>query len=201
MQQVERKDGTIESANAQGKDLYRDTPVRFLGYANELGEACRPILPVSIVWGSYAVACLYILADTRDKAKRAYNNPQNQMTPIERKATAVERATDTILWQFFASLTIPSLIVNRTCKLASHVLNRAPSLSPSSRRWGSTLAGLLAIPFIVQPIDHGVHWAMDSSIRPWLGAQRDRYISSSAASPSSENVTAAGVTPALKQTQ
>ena len=26
-------------------DLYRDTPVRFLGYANELGESFKPLIP------------------------------------------------------------------------------------------------------------------------------------------------------------
>ena len=26
-------------------DVYRDTPVRFLGYANELGESFKPLIP------------------------------------------------------------------------------------------------------------------------------------------------------------
>ena len=77
-------------------DIYRDTPVRLLGYANEVGEAFRalvgggralglkgkgshptnPILAspaqVSVQWvrASYGVASAYVLADTYDKADK-----------------------------------------------------------------------------------------------------------------------------------
>ena len=57
-------------ANEAGKqtkgdevDLFRDTPVRYLGYANELGEAFRPILPKFLV-PSYFVSFGYVFADT-----------------------------------------------------------------------------------------------------------------------------------------
>lgn len=33
-------------------DIWRDTPIRFLGYANELGESFRPILPKFVVSSS-----------------------------------------------------------------------------------------------------------------------------------------------------
>ena len=33
------------SSDAASVDLYRDTPVRFLGYANELGESFKPLIP------------------------------------------------------------------------------------------------------------------------------------------------------------
>lgn len=52
-------------------DLFRDTPVRLLGYANEVGEAFRPILP-RFVGPSYAIATLYMVADTADKGWRAW---------------------------------------------------------------------------------------------------------------------------------
>ena len=32
------------------KDIYRDSPLRFLGYANEVGEAFRPLVPVEAVY-------------------------------------------------------------------------------------------------------------------------------------------------------
>ncbi|TSL28182.1 Mediator of RNA polymerase II transcription subunit 13-like [Bagarius yarrelli] len=52
-------------------DIYRDTWVRFLGYANEVGEAFRALVPVSMVWASYAVATAYVSADAMDKGKKA----------------------------------------------------------------------------------------------------------------------------------
>lgn len=41
------------------------------GYANEVGEAFRALVPVSFVWGTYAVATLYVSADAVDKGKKA----------------------------------------------------------------------------------------------------------------------------------
>jgi len=48
-------------------DLYRDTPVRYLGYANEVGEAFRPLINVRLVHATYGVAILYAMADSWDK--------------------------------------------------------------------------------------------------------------------------------------
>ncbi|KAG5188923.1 mitochondrial 18 KDa protein-domain-containing protein [Tribonema minus] len=41
-------------------DIFRDTPVRYLGYANECGEAFRPLVPGIVVTLSYAVAIAYV---------------------------------------------------------------------------------------------------------------------------------------------
>ena len=51
-------------------DIYRDTPVRLLGYANEVGEAFRALINVKYVYASYGVASAYVLADTFDKASK-----------------------------------------------------------------------------------------------------------------------------------
>ena len=53
------------SSNTE-KDLYRDTPVRLLGYTNEVGESFRYIVP-GFVKPSYGISFAYVLADTRDK--------------------------------------------------------------------------------------------------------------------------------------
>ena len=53
-------------------DIFRDSPVRYLGYANEIGESFRPIFP-KFVMPSYAVSFAYVGADTIDKAKKHYD--------------------------------------------------------------------------------------------------------------------------------
>uniref|UniRef100_A0AC11BVZ3 Mitochondrial fission process 1 n=1 Tax=Ovis aries TaxID=9940 RepID=A0AC11BVZ3_SHEEP len=53
------------------RDLFRDTWVRYLGYANEVGEAFRSLVPAAVVWLSYAVSSSYVLADAIDKGKKA----------------------------------------------------------------------------------------------------------------------------------
>lgn len=74
-------------------DLYRQTPVRYLGkitiklitdatgqkhlkllagYSNEVGEAFRSIIGSKWVNFTYAVATVYVLADTTDKSIKSY---------------------------------------------------------------------------------------------------------------------------------
>jgi len=39
---------------------------------------------------------------------------------------------------------------------------------------GAAAVGLLCIPFIVSPIDHGVHAVMDNTTRVWLGGSSEK---------------------------
>lgn len=59
------------------------------GYANEVGEAFRSLVPVSVVWLSYGVSSSYVLADAIDKGKKARDvsvnlplNPPPPSTPL-----------------------------------------------------------------------------------------------------------------------
>ena len=52
-------------------DIWRDTPVRLLGYANEVGESFRYVFPRGVI-PSYVVAFSYVLADTQDKSMKQY---------------------------------------------------------------------------------------------------------------------------------
>ena len=60
-------------------DLYRDTNVRYLGYANEVGESFRFIFP-TFVPGSYVIAFGYVFADTADKFFKGYNENGQQIS-------------------------------------------------------------------------------------------------------------------------
>ena len=63
----------MTSATASGKvDIWRQTLLRYAGYANEVGEAFAPIFPRFLV-PSYAISIAYVLGDTADKTKAAYD--------------------------------------------------------------------------------------------------------------------------------
>lgn len=53
-------------------DPFKNSIWRFLGYANEVGEAMRPWVPLSVVWSTYVVAIGYASADTYHKAELEY---------------------------------------------------------------------------------------------------------------------------------
>lgn len=65
---------STENEEQKQVDIYRDTPVRLLGYANEVGEAFRALINVKYVYASYGVASAYVLADTFDKASKVSEN-------------------------------------------------------------------------------------------------------------------------------
>ncbi|CAB1332737.1 unnamed protein product [Coregonus sp. 'balchen'] len=143
----------IQEKPSKEVDIYRDTWVRFLGYANEVGEAFRALVPVSAVWATYAVATVYVSADAEHG-----DNPG--------KTTKVAVAVvDTFVWQALASVAIPGFTINRVCAASLYLLGRTTRLPLSVRKWTTTAIGLSTIPFIIHPIDSGVDFLLDSSLR------------------------------------
>ncbi|XP_019733227.1 mitochondrial fission process protein 1 [Hippocampus comes] len=158
-------DMTEEKTN-KAVDIYRDTWVRFLGYANEVGEAFRPLVPVSLVWGSYAVATAYVTADAVDKGKKAALAHGDEPGQTTRVAAAV---ADTFVWQALASIVIPGFTINRVCAATLYLLGRTTKLPLPVRKWTTTAVGLSTIPFIISPIDRSVDYLLDSSLRKVYG--------------------------------
>ncbi|XP_062446137.1 mitochondrial fission process protein 1 isoform X2 [Rhea pennata] len=143
-------------------DLYRDTWVRYLGYANEVGESFRAIVPASLVWASYGVATAYVTADAVDKGKRAAAAHTHDSGKTARVGVAV---ADTFVWQGLASVAIPGFTINRICAASLHLLGSLTRWPLPVRKWTTTALGLATIPFIIKPIDRAVDFLMDSSIR------------------------------------
>lgn len=141
-------------------DIYRDSLLRYLGYANEVGESFRPILPRFVV-PSYLVSFGYVGMDTLDKTRKELeiNNGRYDL--------AANKAFDTMLWQTLASVIIPGFTINRVVKGVKYGIRKSGAGSvPALARWGPTAVGLAIIPFIVHPIDELVHNIMDKTTRP-----------------------------------
>ncbi|XP_030625491.1 mitochondrial fission process protein 1 [Chanos chanos] len=147
-------------------DIYRDTWVRFLGYANEVGEAFRALVPVSMVWASYVVATAYVSADAMDKGKKAAVAHGDNPGKTTRVAVAV---VDTFVWQALASVAIPGFTINRVCAASLYLLGKATRWPLPVRKWTTTAIGLSTIPFIITPIDRSVDFLLDSSLRKIYG--------------------------------
>ncbi|KAK7068107.1 Mitochondrial fission process protein 1 [Halocaridina rubra] len=144
-------------------DIYRDTPVRLLGYANEVGEAFRALTPLWFVRSTYGVASAYVVADTYDKSSKMSKQPGATQKAIS------HAAVDTLIWQALASVIVPGFTINRVCATSLFTLAKAiPKVPLTTRKWITTAIGLGCIPFIVHPIDSGVHYVMDNSIRNYL---------------------------------
>ncbi|KAL3145666.1 hypothetical protein ABBQ32_003201 [Trebouxia sp. C0010 RCD-2024] len=179
-------------------DPLRDGPLRYLGYANECGEAFAAWLPPLGVPLSYAIAISYVLVDTFDKGQRAFKCAETELgsraslhpevnTNRLIRLLSFERAMDTVVWQLLASVICPGYTIHTVVALAHAGLiplehqqavqqafqQCAPLLSATPDSVTAlvdkslpTMIGLGAIPFIVHPIDNGIHYLMNSSLRP-----------------------------------
>ncbi|CAJ0959006.1 unnamed protein product, partial [Mesorhabditis belari] len=144
-------------------DLYRDTPIRYLGYANEIGEAFRSMLPIIAVKATYVIALGYATADALDKSRKEHK--KTWPTVEERRKQVGIAAADTFLWQALASVAIPGFTINRVCYFTGELLKRSTRLPVSIQKWTTTFIGLGVIPFIVHPIDSAVEIGMDKTVR------------------------------------
>ena len=137
-------------------DIWRDTPLRLLGYANEVGESFRYMYP-RLVAPSYVLAFSYVFADTQDKATKQYRSDGQQMTK-----RLVTSSLDCLIWQTLASVLIPGFVIHKVVKATTWA---------TKGRFGPkgnlipVFVGLFTIPFIVKPIDHGVDLLMDHTYR------------------------------------
>ena len=94
------------------------------GYANECGEAFRPLVPVEIVYFTYFLAISYVLADTVDKGKKGAAAPGDDST-----LRATFGAVDTFMWQAGTSLRPPPLLTPHASRLTPHASRLAPRAS------------------------------------------------------------------------
>src|SRR5210317_1921152 len=148
----------IYSTVTKNVDPYRETSLRYMGYANELGEAFTSYLPEWGLPASYCVAASYVMFDTIDKGQKAFDAAEE-----EDKLTDTFRiSAETLTWQMLASVFWPGsiirVIVNASATMISnrHLDNELHFLP--------TLIGLMAIPAIVKPIDTTVDKLMENSI-------------------------------------
>lgn len=143
-------------------DIFRETYVRYLGYANEVGEAFGPIYP-KFVKPSYVLSFSYCLADTVDKVIKSHNKGSDN-------ATVFLDGFDCLAWQTLASVLIPGKAIHLVTSGAQNIVNNSAStmkISPFVRKYTPTMIGLATIPFIISPIDHAVDYFFDNTFRSW----------------------------------
>src|SRR5210317_268612 len=148
----------IYSTAYKNVDPYRETSLRYMGYANELGEAFTSYLPEWGLPASYCVAASYVMFDTIDKGQKAFDAAEEE----DKLTDTLRISAETLTWQMLASVFWPGsiirVIVNASATMISnrHLDNELHFLP--------TLIGLMAIPAIVKPIDTTVDKLMENSI-------------------------------------
>ena len=162
----------MTTKNSKNIDIFRDTYLRYMGYANEVGESFRPLVNVNWVRFSYVLASGYVIADSVDKMYKAQQRlKQSQNQENDGTKRILKAGLDSVIWQSFASVIIPGFTINRIVKVSKHGLLKRATLNHSAfiQKSLPTAIGLISIPFIIHPIDNFVSFAMDNSLRPYMG--------------------------------
>ncbi|VEU34506.1 unnamed protein product [Pseudo-nitzschia multistriata] len=145
-------------------NVFRDSLLRYLGYANEVGESFRYQYPRFVV-PSYVVSFGYCLADAATSGKKAYDYSTSEGSSTA-AIDSVVSTVDTLLWQSLASVLLPGFAINQIVKFSRFAVTKSPMAAPVAlATWLPTVAGLGSIPWIIHPIDELVDTAMDSTFR------------------------------------
>lgn len=149
-------------------NVFRDPPLRYAGYANEVGESFRYKFPLFVV-PSFALAVGYCFADASASGWKAYTCEHRSKTSDNDNVTnAVGAFADTLLWQRLASVMIPRACINMVVRAAQCFVQTSPPgrIPTLLATWVPTDAGLGSIPLIIHPIDHSVDYLLNRLIRP-----------------------------------
>jgi mitochondrial fission process protein 1 len=160
--------GCVEEKDINSSySLFRDSPIRYLGYANEVGESFRFQYP-KYVMPSYVLAFGYCAADAITTGYNAYHS-QEKIDNDQKLTRTLIGSLDTLLWQSLASVAVPGFCINMIVKATRYTVLHTPKqlrLSSAVVMWLPTCAGLGSIPFIVHPIDESVDCVLDRFARP-----------------------------------
>ena len=152
-------------------NIFRDSPLRYMGYCNEIGESFRYQFPRFVV-PSYVLSFGYVGADALTTGYREYcseDTSKDKATQMSREYRAGIATFDTLLWQSLASVMIPGLAINVIVKASRFAVARSPLTLPAlASKWLPTAAGIGSIPLIIHPIDSFVDFTLDNSTRVWL---------------------------------
>jgi hypothetical protein len=123
----EINDNSQNQKTGKKKDIYTDTPVRYLGFTNEAGAALAPLMgPVGEMY-TYAPALGYIAMDVRDKYKRGDDD--------EYQKTSGKRATKQLVFQLLASVILPTAAVKTGQIIAGKSIDKMPKLKDSVKEF------------------------------------------------------------------
>lgn len=141
------------------KTISQFTKIRPMAYASEVGESFRPLFPLWTVRTLYGVSWAYVILDTAVKTYEAKDLGKESM---------MYTAVDMSIFHSVASMALPAFTIHTIVHQSSKIIQKTRAVE-KLKRFGPVGLGLASIPFIIQPIDHGVEWIMDNTIRKYYG--------------------------------
>mmetsp|Transcript_34075 Transcript_34075/g.133376 ORF Transcript_34075/g.133376 Transcript_34075/m.133376 type:complete len:176 (-) Transcript_34075:1604-2131(-) len=157
---MESEIGVGDGLRIEESNLTRDTWIRYLGYANEIGESFKRFISRRSYLASYLASSGYVVADAYYQCQKELERDSGEGSRIR----VALQAGDSLIWQALASVIVPGICINRIVALTSSACKLGP-VGKSASAVLPTVVGLASIPVIIGPIDRGVDFAMDRTVR------------------------------------
>jgi len=110
--------------NNSDASIWRDTALRYGGYADEVGEFLSPYLGGLGKFLGYGISTVYCMSDMGTSIPKKYMNAPSEMSTAQRaKKTAAEGA-DLSAFHLFATLLIPPKIIGAVVQSVERGLNK-----------------------------------------------------------------------------
>lgn len=164
-------------------DFLRDTPLRYLGYANEVVEAGEEVFKAflgktaggKIYRGAYKLSDIYLGADVVDKGRRAYELAEGWPQHIRIENSLLE-GLGAGIFQYFSSYKLPPMAVRYTRLGVQKLMDKIAYSTDKIPKIGKmrlflpAFASIAIVPFIAHPIDKLVHRTMELTYWPFVNA-------------------------------
>jgi len=147
-----------------------NSSLRYVAFANDLGEGAKSYLPRWLYIGSYAAtggyAFLAIYGDFLNKKKdlvKTHNESNNKLDSITAikniKYELAREVADKSIWHAVASVAGTPLVIHQIKHLTEKIFKPKTPAMPA-------VVGLASIPVIVPPIDNGMTGIMNIFRKP-----------------------------------
>lgn len=140
-------------SHEEDSSFLRQSPWRYLGYLNEVGESFRPLIPSKVVLSTYIISGGYVFTDSLLIGLKSYNAEKDNSVSYERKKRFATSFAKCFIWQILATELIPGFLVYWIVRITKRNYLLQILKNRSLALWLPTFLGLSFIPIFPYTID------------------------------------------------
>ncbi len=150
-------------------NIWRDSSLRYIGYADEAGEILANYIGPKAVRASYYASAAYGLVDILSTAKKTFKN-HNHRSRGHRFKRTLEEIVDGTLFHTAATVFIPATLI-RYVRMGVEKLQSSGKLPVKLQQFKHlpAVVAFAALPFIAHPVDQLTDWFLDKTYRRMIG--------------------------------
>lgn len=122
-----------QSLQNDDASIWRDTSLRYGGYADEVGEFLTPYLGKVGQFAGYGISTAYVMADMLTTLPRQFKNASPEFSTAKKSWQTAKEALDLGVFHAVATLLIPPMLIGSVVEATGHLLEKPqekPNMEP-----------------------------------------------------------------------